>query len=77
MEVDHCRGFVGDLMKRDNYYIESLAPNEDINELVYALRNDMDKYAETLISYVRAKDIAIAVTMCKIVLSNINKQMKI
>ena len=74
MEVDHCRAFVGDLMKRDNYYIETLAPNEDINELVYALRNDMDKYAETLISYVRAKDI---VSMCKIVLSNNNKQMKI
>ena len=46
-------------MKIDN----TLDPKEDITELVYALRNDMDFYAEILIPNVTVKDI---LAMCKI-----------
>jgi len=59
IEVDHCRAFVRETMKIDT----SLDPKEDITELVYALRNDMDFYAEILIPNVTVKDI---LAMCKI-----------
>merc|ERR1712105_444303 len=84
MEVDNCRAFVRDFMMIDDRYTEVSmflykkqwyrTRSRLSSELVYALRNDLDEFAEILIPNVSIKDI---VSICKIALSNNNKQAKI